>query len=178
MWPIRIECRAFLTNDGIPVVPCCNNSTNKTLCQPDTGIARVIVDIIDLTDPSASLFCLPGVDLNSARPLADDRPFNGQPKYCQINVVDKMQNLPTSSNKPREGKYVFVCFCCCCCCCCFWMGYLSLSLTRVPNFRVLANYVFVHVFSCIKVHDTWKTIHDTQGFVYSNVFIFSSKQSK
>ena len=61
MWPIRIECRAFLKNDGIPVVPCCNNSNHKTLCQPDTGIARVIVDIVDLTDPTASLFCQPGV---------------------------------------------------------------------------------------------------------------------
>ena len=100
--PIRIECRAFLNNDGIPVVPCCNNSNYKTLCQPDTGIARVIVDIVDLTDPIASQFCQPGVDINSARPLAVDCQFNDQPKYCPINVDTKQNSL--ISSKQTEGK--------------------------------------------------------------------------
>ena len=118
MWPIRIECRAFLKIDGIPVVPCCNNSNHKTLCQPDTGIARVIVDIVYLTDPTASLFCQPGVDLNYARPLVVDCQSNDQPKYCpnatkndfgiqnsskEPNDVDEIQNWLPSSKKPR-GK--------------------------------------------------------------------------
>ena len=103
IWPIRIECRAFLINECIPVVPCCDNSNYKTLCQPDTGIARVIVDIIDMTDPTATLFCLPGVDINSARPLVDDCQFNGQPKYCPISNFDENQNWLTSSKQPR-GK--------------------------------------------------------------------------
>ena len=40
---IRIECRAFLNE--ISEIPCCTNENHKSLCQPDTGIARVILDI-------------------------------------------------------------------------------------------------------------------------------------
>ena len=39
----RIEYRAFLTE--IPEIPCCTNENHKSLCQPDTGITRVILDI-------------------------------------------------------------------------------------------------------------------------------------
>ena len=104
--PIRIECRAFLINDGIPV-PCCDNFNHKTFCQPETGVARVIVDIVDLTDPAASQICESGVDLNSSRPLALDCQPNGSrpyiPKYCShvpINGVDEI-DFPTST-KPNE----------------------------------------------------------------------------
>ena len=102
------------------MVPCCNNSNSKTLCQPDTGIARVIVDIVDLTDPTASLFCQPGIDLNYARPLLVDCQSNDQPKYCpnspkndvgiqnwltsskKSNDVDEIQNWLTSSKKSND----------------------------------------------------------------------------
>ena len=105
IWPIRIECRAFLIYDGIPVVPCCDKFNYKTLCQPDTGIARVIVDIVDLNDPSESLLCQPGIDLNSVRPLVVDCHFNDPPKYCKIKDVNEIQNWPTLSKKIHEIKY-------------------------------------------------------------------------
>ena len=85
IWPVRIECRTFLVHNGAPIVPCCDRSNHKTLCQPDTGIARVIVDIVDLIDPTASLFCKSGVDLSSILPLVVDCQSNGQSKYCSIN---------------------------------------------------------------------------------------------
>ena len=83
-WPTRIECRAFLTDDSI--VPCCDTSNHKSLCQPDTGIARVIVDIVTPSD-NASLVCKPGVDLNSALRLNDKCPLNGRSKYCRMNSL-------------------------------------------------------------------------------------------
>ena len=108
MWPIRIECRAFL-NDTIPMIPCCDHTNHhKTLCQPDTGIARVIVDIVNSTDPTASLVCKPGVDLNSVFPLpAVDCQFNAQPKYCKIYKVDEIQNLLTLSEM-QKGKILYL----------------------------------------------------------------------
>ena len=84
-----IECRAFLNE--IPEVPCCNKSNDKALCQPDTGIARVIVHVVGLSDPSAATLCKAGVDLNSVLPLNDECPLNGDPKFCTMNSSIKVK---------------------------------------------------------------------------------------
>ena len=82
----RIECRAFLLE--ISEVPCCNNSNHNSLCQPDTGIARVVVDIVGPSYPTVSTLCKPGVSLP---PLKDECPLNGQPKYCHLDGVNVTQ---------------------------------------------------------------------------------------
>ena len=82
----RIECRAFLLE--ISEVPCCNNSNHNSLCQPDTGIARVVVDILGPSDPTVSTLCKPGVSLH---PLNDECPLNGQPKYCHLDGANVTQ---------------------------------------------------------------------------------------
>ena len=87
--PLRIECRAFLTVS--PEVPCCDDSNHNSLCQPDTGIARFVVDIVGSSDPTASTLCKAGVDLNSLLPLNDTCPANGQPKYCKLNGANDTQ---------------------------------------------------------------------------------------
>lgn len=76
--PTRIECRAFVTGDD---VPCCTYLTENILCQPDTGIARVVVDIVSESNSNA-MWCKEGVDLNSVFPLDDKCPPNGEPQYC------------------------------------------------------------------------------------------------
>ena len=77
----RIECRAFVAESE---VPCCNGSNYKSLCQPDTGIARVIVDVLSASHPNASTWCKAGVDLDAISQLAlnDTCPPSGQPEYC------------------------------------------------------------------------------------------------
>ena len=78
----RVECRAFVTE--IPELPCCTNKTEKSLCQPDTGIARVVVDILSENHVNYSHCCKAGVDLNSplVLPLDDECPLNGEPQFC------------------------------------------------------------------------------------------------
>lgn len=80
--PTRIECRAYVSE--IPEVPCCNGSNFKSLCQPDTGISRVIVDIVNRSE-----WCRDKVDLNSISDLAlnDWCPADGQPKYCRVKAA-------------------------------------------------------------------------------------------
>ena len=83
--PTRIECRAFV--EEIPELPCCNDLNGNTLCQPDTGIARVVVDVLNASHPKASTWCKAGGDLNSIPELAlnDMCPSDGKPKYCTLN---------------------------------------------------------------------------------------------
>lgn len=90
-WQTRIECRAFLVDDEHSVVPCCNKSNHKTLCQPDTGIARLILDIVAQSNPNATMYyCKPGVNLNSVLPLMNECPLFSQPKYCPVKGATKL----------------------------------------------------------------------------------------
>ena len=90
----HIECRAFVNK--IPDVPCCNKSNCKALCQPDTGIARVIVHIVDMSDATAATLCKAGVDLNSVLPLNEECPLNGNPKFCTLNLSIKVKGTGIS----------------------------------------------------------------------------------
>ena len=78
----RVECRAFLTE--ISELPCCTNKNDNSLCQPDTGIARVVVDILSESHVNAKDWCKAGVDLNSpfVLPLDNECPLAGKPQYC------------------------------------------------------------------------------------------------
>ena len=78
-WPTRVECRAFLRE--IPQVPCCGYSNHNSLCQPATGIARVVVEIVGPSNLTASKLCKLGVDINSLSPLND----TCQQNYCLLN---------------------------------------------------------------------------------------------
>jgi hypothetical protein len=49
--PTRIECRAFVTGHEIS---CCTNSKENIFCQPDKGIARVVLDIVNESDSNVS----------------------------------------------------------------------------------------------------------------------------
>lgn len=105
--PTRVECRAFLAET--PELPCCNGSNDKTLCQPDTGISRLILDIVNASDPISSAWCKVGVDLNSipAQALNDMCPAGGQPQYCREknefsgSVESDIPTYPTSSSSLR-----------------------------------------------------------------------------
>lgn len=87
---IRIECRAFVTETS--EMPCCNGSNDKSLCQPETGIARVVVDIVPLTNSTISSWCKSGLDLNSIPSFAlnDTCPPNGQPQHCSVKCECKL----------------------------------------------------------------------------------------
>ena len=86
-----IECRAFVNE--LPEVPCCNKSNDKVLCQPDTGIARIIVHVVDMSHSSAATLCNAGVDLNSVLKLNDECPSNGYPKFCTLKSSTKEKGL-------------------------------------------------------------------------------------
>ena len=115
----RIECRAFVTE--IPEVPCCNDSNHKSLCQPDTGIARVGVDVLSASHPKASTWCRAGVDLNAIPELAlnDTCPPDGQPEYCRPKPVHSgfISTLMPASDSPvstpqSPGMTVVTLLCC------------------------------------------------------------------
>ena len=91
---MRIECRAFVAE--IPEVSCCTHSNHKSLCQPDTDIARVIVDVLSASHPNASNWCKVGFDINTISELAlnDSCPKDERPAYCSKSSGLAQQTTP------------------------------------------------------------------------------------
>ena len=85
-------------------MPCCNNLNEKLLCQPDTGIARVIVDIVNSNDSNVSMWCNDGVNLNSVLPLDEECPSHGKPVYCRVNDNSTAINglIESSTHSPKS----------------------------------------------------------------------------
>lgn len=83
-------------------MPCCNCSNDMYLCQPDTGIARVVVDIVNNSDPISSEWCKAGVGLDSFIDLAlnDICPSDGQPKYCRVKIDSELTSRIASTYAP------------------------------------------------------------------------------
>ena len=80
----RIECRAFLNEN--PEIPCANEN-HKSLCQPDTGIARVILDITNKSDyfPPVNDTCF------------DVQQFCGKKNIYPVNYPTDIQNKKIQS---------------------------------------------------------------------------------
>lgn len=97
----QIECRAFV-NDSV-LVPCCNASTYTNVCQPETGFARVVLDVVNSTPgSSAALMCAPGAELDHHLPIDDDCPTDTTARYCQI------QTQVLSPPPPQEGNPLII----------------------------------------------------------------------
>jgi hypothetical protein len=90
-----IECRVFV-NDTV-LVPCCNASTNESVCQPVTGFARVVLDVVDATSgSSAAHSCAPGAELDHGLQINDKCPTDATAHYCQIQSLNTVLSSPPS----------------------------------------------------------------------------------
>ena len=85
----RIECRSF---NEIPEIPCCTNENHKSLCQPDTGIARVILDITNKSDyfPPVNNTCF------------DVPQFCGKKNIYPVNYPTDIQNQKLKVNSSKK----------------------------------------------------------------------------
>ena len=93
----RIKWRAFLNE--IPEIPCCTNENHKSLCQPDTGIARIILDITNKSDY-----------ISSINDTCFDVPqFCGKKNIYPVNYSTDIQNQELKIDSSNKTILIIAC---------------------------------------------------------------------